>query len=35
MTPEKISEYGEALYAALHSGQTLAHLTDREPDITW
>jgi 2-oxopent-4-enoate/cis-2-oxohex-4-enoate hydratase len=34
MTPEKISEYGEALYAALHSGQTLAPLTDREPDIT-
>ena len=34
MTPEKISEYGDALYAALRSGQTLAPLTDREPDIT-
>jgi 2-oxopent-4-enoate/cis-2-oxohex-4-enoate hydratase len=34
MTPEKITEYGEALYAALRSGQTLAPLTDSEPDIT-
>ena len=34
MTPEKIREYGEALYAALRSGQTLPPLTEREPDIT-
>lgn len=34
MTPEKIRKYGDALYAALRSGQTVAPLTDREPDIT-
>jgi 2-oxopent-4-enoate/cis-2-oxohex-4-enoate hydratase len=34
MTPEKISEYGDALYEALRSRQTLPPLSDREPDIT-
>ena len=34
MTPEKISEYGKALFAALRQGKTLAPLTEREPDIT-
>jgi 2-oxopent-4-enoate/cis-2-oxohex-4-enoate hydratase len=34
MTPEKISEYGNALYKALRSRQTMSPLTDREPDIT-
>ena len=34
MTPEKISQYGDALYEALCSRQTLAPLTDQEPDIS-
>ena len=34
MTPEKISGYGDALYEALRLRQTVAPLTDREPDIT-
>ena len=34
MTPEKIQHYGDELYQALLSRQTVAPLTDREPDIT-
>jgi 2-oxopent-4-enoate/cis-2-oxohex-4-enoate hydratase len=34
MTPENISEYGDALYEELRSRQTLPPLSDREPDIT-
>jgi 2-oxopent-4-enoate/cis-2-oxohex-4-enoate hydratase len=34
MTPEKISEYGDALYEALRSRQTLPPLSDCESDIT-
>jgi len=34
MLPEKIREYGDALYAAVRSGQTLAPLASRELDIS-
>ena len=34
MTPEKISDYGDALFAALRERRTLPPLTDREPAIT-
>ncbi len=34
MTPEKISEYGDALFEALRQRRTLAPLTEREPGIT-
>ena len=34
MTPEKINEYGDALFSALREGITLEPLTERDPDIT-
>lgn len=34
MNPEKIEEYGDALYRALRQGHTIAPLTDRESGIT-
>ena len=34
MTPEKIQHYGDALYSALTSRQTIAPLTESEPGIT-
>ena len=34
MTPEKINEYGDALFEALRERRTLVPLTEREPGIT-
>ncbi len=34
MTPEEISDYGDALFSALREGITLEPLTERDPDIT-
>ncbi|TDU32590.1 2-oxopent-4-enoate/cis-2-oxohex-4-enoate hydratase [Panacagrimonas perspica] len=34
MNPEKITQYGDALYQALQDRKPIAPLTDREPDIT-
>ena len=34
MTPDKILQYGDALYDALIARKPVAPITDREPDIT-